>query len=145
MKRFLPFCLLMLSFSAYAGLTKWVDADGKVHYSDEPPPANVNAKILAVPKAASGVPAEKTYVEQEAERKKALKAREEAEKKSAKQQEDAAAKQKYCASLRSNLTTLEKGSRIATLNEKGETVIMDDATRQQQIEEARKQLSANCN
>lgn len=145
MKRCLPFCLLLLSFSAHAGLTKWVDAEGKVHYSDEPPPANVNAKTLAVPKAASGVPAEKTYVEQEAERKKTLKTREETEKKAAKQQEDAAAKQKYCASLRSNLATLEKGSRIATLNEKGETVIMDDSTRQQQIEEARKQLSTNCN
>ena len=146
MHRSLPVaCLLLLSFSAHAGLTKWVDAEGKVHYSDEPPPANVNAKVLAVPKAASGVPAEKTYVEQEAERKKALKNKAESEQKAAKQQEDAAAKQKYCASLRSHLATLEKGSRLATYNEKGESVIMDDAARQQQIEEARKQLSANCN
>lgn len=145
MKRCLSFCLFLLSCSAHAGLTKWVDAEGKVHYSDEPPPANVNAKILATPKAASGVPAEKTYIEREAERKKTLKTKEEAEQKTAKQQEEAAARQKYCASLRSHLATLEKSSRIATYNEKGESVMMDDSTRQQQIEEARKQLSANCN
>ena len=57
MKRYLPICLLLLSFSAYGALTKWVDADGKVHYSDEPPPVNVKTKTLATPhEPASGVP-----------------------------------------------------------------------------------------
>lgn len=145
MKRSLLLCLLLLCFNANAGLYKWVDADGKVHYSDEPPPVNVNAEALSTPKAATNAPSEKSYVEREADMKKALKTKEEADKKAAKQQEDAAAKQKYCASLRSHLATLEKASRIATLNEKGESVIMDDAMRQQQIEEAHKQLSTNCN
>lgn len=145
MKRCVLLCLLLLCFNANADLFKWVGADGKVHYSDEPPPTNVNAETLATPKAAASTSSEKSYIEREADRKKTLKTKEEAEKKAAKQQEDAIAKEKYCASLRSHLTTLEKASRIATLNEKGESVIMDDAMRQQQIEEARKQLSTNCN
>ena len=145
MKRCLAVCLLLFSFSAFGALTKWVDAEGKVHYSDEPPPANVKAQTLVTPSAASGVPAEKTYIERESELKKTLKTKEETDQKAAKQQEAAMAKQKYCASLRAHLTALEKSPRIASYNDKGERVVMDDATRLQQMEEARKQISANCN
>lgn len=145
MKRCLPVCLLLLSFSAHGALTKWVDADGKVHYSDEPPPANVNAKTLVAPSAASGVPADKTYLERETERKKALKTQEETEQKAAKEQEAALAKQKYCSSLRANLTTMEKSPRIASYNEKGERVLMDETARQQQLAEIRQRIAAECN
>ena len=145
MKRCLPICLLLLSFSASGALTKWVDTEGKVHYSDGPPPLDVKAKKLAIPSAASGVPAQKTYVEREAELKKTLKAKEEALQKAAHQKEETMSNQKYCASLRANLATLENSPRIATYNDKGERVIMDDATRQKEIEEARKQISTNCN
>ncbi|MBI4936893.1 MAG: DUF4124 domain-containing protein [Nitrosomonadales bacterium] len=145
MKRCLPVCLLLLSFSAHGALTKWVDAEGKVHYSDEPPPANVKAKTLIAPSAASGVPAEKTYIERETDLKKSLKAREETEQKAAQQQEAALAKQKYCSSLRANLTTMEKSPRIASYNEKGERVLMDETARQQQLAEIRQRIAAECN
>lgn len=145
MKRCLPVCLLLLSLNAYGALTKWVDADGKIHYSDEPPPINVKAKKLSTPSPASGVPAQKTYAEQEAELRKTQKTKEEAEQKAAKQQEEALAKQKYCATLRASLTTLENSPSIATYNDKGERVIMDNAARQREIEEARRQISSNCN
>ena len=161
MKRYLPICLLLLSLSANGEITKWVDADGKehvsgmlrkwvdadgkVHYSDEPPPTNVKAKTLTTPSAASGVPAQKTYVEREAEWKKSQKAREDAAQKSAQQQEEALSKQKYCVDLRANLIAMEKSPSIATYNDKGERGIMDDATRQKKIEEVRKQISSNCN
>lgn len=145
MKLYLPVCLLLLSFNAYGALTKWVDADGKVHYSDEPPPLNVKANKLKTPPPVKGAPAEKTYVEQEAELRKTLKTREETEQKTAKQQEETLARQKYCASLRAHLATLENSPSVATYNEKGERVIMDNAARQKEIEEARKQIGSNCN
>ena len=145
MKPYLPVCLFLLSFSAYGVLNKWVDADGKVHYSDEPPPLDVKAKKLAMPSAASGVPAQKTYIELESELKKTQKAKEEAGQKASRQQEETLAKQKHCASLRTHLTTLENSPRIATYNDKGERTLMDDATRQKEMEEARKQISSNCN
>jgi len=146
MKRCLPICLLLLSFSAYGALTKWVDADGKVHYSDEPPPDNVKAKPLTTPHdSASGVPAAKTFVEREAELKKAQKAKEETDQKTIKQQEEVLAKQKNCTAAKANLKTLENSPQIATYNDKGERALMDDATRKQQIEEARDQISTYCN
>ncbi len=146
MKRYLPICLLLLSFSAYGALTKWVDADGKVHYSDEPPPDNVKTKTLTAPRdPASGVPAAKTFVEREAERKKAQKTKEEAAQKAAQQQEEALAKQKDCASAKTNLKALENSPLIAIYNDKGESSYMDDSTRRKNIEEARKQISTYCN
>ena len=48
MKKFLLILSVLASANAFAGLSKWVDADGKVHHSDQPPPANVKAKTLRV-------------------------------------------------------------------------------------------------
>lgn len=144
MKRYLPVCLLLLSFSASAALTKWVDDDGKVHYSDGPPPDNVKAKAIATPHdPVSGVP--KTFVEREAEMKKNQKAKEDAAKKAAQQQENALLKQKNCAAAKANLRALENSPQITIYNDKGEAANMDDKARQQGIEEARKQISTFCN
>ncbi len=145
MKRCLLVFLLLLSVSAHGALNKWVDAEGKVHYSDEPPPSNVKAQTLATPSEISGVPAQKTVAEREADRKKALKAKEEAAQKAVQQQERELAKQKNCESAKANLRTLESNARIATYNDKGESINMDAAARQQGIEEANKQISTYCN
>ena len=143
MKRYLPICLLLLSFSAYGALTKWVDDDGKVHYSDGPPPENVKTKPITTPHdPVSGVP--KTFVEREAEMKKAQKAKEDAAKKAAQQQEEALTKQKNCTAAKANLRTFESNSPLSTYNDKGESINMDDTARQQNIEEARKQIGIFC-
>lgn len=144
MKRCLPIFLLLLSVSAHGALNKWVDAEGNVHYSDEPPPPNVKAQTLTTPPAASGEPVQKTIAEREAERKKAQKAKEDAAQKSAQQQENALIKQKNCAGVQANLKTFESNAPLSTYNNKGESINMDDSTRQQKIEEARKQISIYC-
>ncbi len=140
MKRCLPIFLLLLCASAHGALNKWVDDEGKVHYSDQPPPANVKAQTLVPPPAIKGESAEKTIAEREAERKKAQKAKEE----EAQQQENALAKQKNCEGAKGNLRVLKSNSPISTYNEKGESINMDDATRQKKIEEALKQISTYC-
>ncbi len=146
MKRFLPICLLLLCFNAYGALTKWVDADGVVHYTDGPVPDNVKTRSYSAPHdQTSGIPAAKTFVEREAEWKKAQKAKEEASLKDAQLQEEALAKQKNCSAAKANLKALENSPLIMTYNDKGESGYMDDATRRQRIEEARKQISTYCN
>jgi len=146
MKRCLPIFLLLLSVSsAHGAVTKWVDSDNKVHYSDEQPPANIKAQTLATPSAISGVPAQKTVAEREAERKKKLKAKEEAAQKSAQQHEKELAKQKNCDVAKASLRTFERNTPLATYNDKDERTIMDAATRQQGIEDANKQISTYCN
>ena len=53
MKSWMLFSVLMLAcVAAQADFYRWVDADGKVHYSDQPPPASV--KQVEKKKAAGG-------------------------------------------------------------------------------------------
>lgn len=40
---------LLFSFGAHGEIVRWVDAAGKVHYSDGPPPSNVPVKKLNIP------------------------------------------------------------------------------------------------
>ena len=148
----LPVCLLLfglLSFNAHGEVNKWVDDNNRVHYSDQPPPANTQVTPLittATPAtAASAVSAPKSLAERDAEYKKAQKAKEEAAQKTAKQQEEARTRQKFCADTRISLKSLEEGARISTYDAKGERTFLDDAARQQRIEEARKSISTTCN
>jgi len=150
MKYCLAICLLLTSISSHAALNKWVDADGKVHYSDTAP-ADVKAKKLrssAAPDAitaVSGIAAPKSLAEREAEWKKSQKSKEEATQKADQEKEAAAIKQKNCETARSNLATLENSPAIVTYNEKGERIYMDDSSRKQGIEESRKAVSSYCN
>src|SRR3989338_4017417 len=109
MKKILLILLTLVSASALAGLHKWVDADGKVHYSDQPPPANVKATTLRSTSsakdsasesgaAASSAPAApKTIAEREAELKKAQQAEKESADKAARKQAEADARRTICA------------------------------------------------
>jgi len=150
MKYSLAIFLLLTSITSHAALNKWVDADGKVHYSDTAP-SDVKVKTLrssAAPEAitpVSGVAAPKSLAERNAEWKKSQKSKEEAAQKAAQEQEAALVKQKNCETARNNLATLENSPAIATYNEKYERVLMDDAARKQSIDEARKLISSFCN
>lgn len=148
MKHLLTIFLLLICHIAHAELSKWVDAEGKVHYSDEAPPANVKVKPLNIPKEhapfASATPATKSLAELEAELRKKQKAKEAATQKAIQQQEEARAKQQNCDIARSNLRVLEDSPRIATYGSNGERSYLDDAARKQRIEEARKVVSQHC-
>lgn len=149
MKRGLPIFLLLFSLSSYAGLHKWIDSSGKVHYSDEAPPDNAKVETMRkthVDEApASAPPPGKTIFEREADLKKAQKAKQEAAQKTAKEQEQAQAKQKNCEQARTQLANLQNAPRISTYDASGERTIMDDNARQQAINEAQSAISAYCN
>lgn len=155
----LPLPIFLVVFSTFslhghAAINKWVDENNRVHYSDQPAPSNAKAAPLRTPSetdpvaaiapAASEVTAPKTLAEREAEFRKAQKAKEEQEKKEAKQKEEDQVRQRYCEDARSNQLTLENSRRIATYDSKGELVYMDEATRNQRMEEVRKAISKHC-
>jgi hypothetical protein len=150
MKLYLFICILLASFNASAALNKWVDADGKVHYSDSRP-EDVKVQTLRTSVApdsaasASSAYAPKTLAEREVEWKKSQNEKVEADKKAAIDKENVAIKQKNCSGARSNLAALENSQRMVTYNEKGEKSFLDESARQQQKEEARKAISSYCN
>jgi hypothetical protein len=141
--------LVLISFNAHAGLNKWVDADGKVHYSDTPPPDVTTEKVRNI--AGKGQPdatvsfSPKSVAEREADMKKAQKSKEEEAQKKEQQDAVAATRKSNCEGARQNAHVLEEGMPILTYGPKGERVFLNDSARAQRLEEARKAVSSNCN
>jgi hypothetical protein len=151
MKPYFPILILVLmSFNVQAKVHKWVDADGAIHYSDTGPGEdtetqgvrNVTGKDQA---GATTAVAPKSIAEREAELRKAKLSKEEANQKKAAQDKQDEAKKSNCAAARDNSRVLEESPRIATYDANGERSLMDDSTRAQKLEEARKAVSENCN
>ena len=149
MSRFLLILLMLGSPNAFAGISKWVDAQGQVHYSDQPPPPQTQAKTLrttseAADSAQSGVNAVKTLAEREAEIKKDALAKQEAADKAAKKQATADTLKANCDTAHENLRTLQSGVRLLEVDANGERSYIDDAQRQQRIEKIQQDISNNC-
>jgi len=152
MKKLLLILSILTSANAFAGLSKWVDADGKVHYSDQPPPANVKATTLrtssdaAAPEsaAASAPAAPKTIAEREAELKKAQRAKKEADDRAAQEQARAQGEKTNCDAAQQSLRALQEGMRIVEVDAQGERSYLDDEQRRQRIEKAQQNIRTYC-
>jgi len=150
LKHLIAIFLLFNCINTNAALNKWVDTDGKVHYSDTAP-ADVKVKTLKSPSVentvvqTSGVPSQKTLAEREVEWQKSQKMKEESAKKVAQEQEVAAVKQKNCDGARSNLAAYENSGRMVQYDAKGEKSFLDEAARAKKLEDARKAVSNYCN
>jgi hypothetical protein len=148
-----------VALPAAAQTYKWTDADGKVHYSDQPPPANAKEQATikppkpsaSAPTAATvptdkGAPAAKakTYVEQEADFKK--RQVEAAEREAAERKKAAEAEQnkQNCEQARLQLKSLQSGGRQTRTNAQGEREYLNDAQIAQDIERAKKLVDNWC-
>lgn len=143
--------VLAVAASAHAGITKWVDAEGKVHYSDGPPPASaksqksLNIQNTPAPSQAPAAGGEgKSLAERNLESNKRRVETEEAAAKEARDKEEAKRKQANCAQARAQLQALQEGQRMSSYNEKGERVFMEDSARPAAIAEAQKAVNSWC-
>ncbi|MGE0357476.1 MAG: DUF4124 domain-containing protein [Burkholderiales bacterium] len=143
MKRILVLaCALAASTAAMAQLYKWVDKDGRVTYSDQPPPAQ-ESKQLNIGGGAP-TPARPSATERDKELEKSRQdAREKAK------LADAAAKkaqldEENCNRARAYLRTVTDGGRIATYDAKGERVLLDDEQIEQERVKAQKAVDESC-
>ena len=146
--------LASFSVAASAELYRWVDENGRVHYSDTPPPPNAKVeKETKKPQRPTAAPAQgatpgqapKSYVEKEADfRKRRV---EQAEKEAADQKalQEAAEKKRNCDQSRNQLVTLKAGGRVARRNAQGEPEYMDEKQIAQEISLAEKAVSEWCN
>ena len=141
--------LSLLSLNANAALNKWVDADGKVHYSDIVPPDVSTQTVRNIAgkdeEKATASSAPKSLAEREAELKKSTQEKEDAAKKKTQQDAQAEAKKSNCNAARENVQTLEHSPSIVTYDANGERTYLDDTARAQRLEEARKAISSDCN
>ncbi|MCX7140747.1 MAG: DUF4124 domain-containing protein [Proteobacteria bacterium] len=156
---------LGLALPASAQMYKWVDSNGKVQYSDKPPPSNVKTEKLResapAPAPAPSAPAAgdgkggakqdaaksgpKTVAEQEqAFRKRQLdsaKAREEAGQKQAESRD----RTENCTRAKAAVASLQMGGRQVRIDEKGERVFLDDQQIAQELARAKQDAASACN
>jgi hypothetical protein len=149
MGKFLLILLILASTNTYAAINKWVDSQGQVHYSDQPPPPGKQPITLredsnTQDSASSGASETKTIAEREAELKKEN-AKKQAEADKAAQKKAAEAERKAsCDSAQENLRAMQSGLRVMTVNANGEKSYMDDKERQQRIDKANQAISDYC-
>jgi hypothetical protein len=134
------------ALGAHAQLYKWIDKDGKVQYSDTPPPpeARSGAPLRVQSGAGTPAPASASLAEQE---KALAKRREDASKAESKAAEDAKLAEKHrerCDQARSYLATLNDGGRLVRTNANGEREFLDDAAIEAERKRAQVAISESC-
>lgn len=145
--------LLAASPAMAAGeMYRWVDANGQVHYSDQPPPADAkdiksmrSKGIEPIESDDSDDSAEPSYVEQNAafEERQAKKAEDQAKAAEEKRAEDE--RKKNCQLARSNYNTVSVGGRITRVNAQGEREYLSDEEIESETAEARRAMEQWCN
>jgi len=137
---------------------KWRGKDGRIQYSDLPPPAGTaDQDILQRPNPsrrfappapasapASGAATAAAKVEPELEAKRRKAEQEQAEKDKASQAQVDAAKAENCAKAKSYLRTLDDGIRITRTDAKGEREVLDDKGRAEETKRTREVIASNC-
>jgi|SRR5262245_25044455 len=138
-------------------LYRSVGPDGRVQYSDRPPTDGKNVEKITSTRGsgpASAAPAAgddakagapKTNAEKEqAFRQRRIEAEEKA-RKDDKVAQDKTARTEACAAMRRQVAGMQSGPRVARLNERGETVFLEDTDIQQEIGRLQRDIAANCN
>ncbi len=152
----------------------WKDTNGRLVYSDRPPPSDVkaanivrqpNRHVLANPAPASGplddadkpsdaknsdtknapaANAPKTIAEREMEFRKRQQERADSDKKAADEQAKSATKTAECERARGYMKSLEDGVRITQTDASGNREFLDDAQRAAEAERTRRIIQSTC-
>lgn len=148
MKFLLALAALSLAAApAGAEMYRWIDEQGKVQYSDQPPPAKAKSGTklnISNQPAAPAATAEKSAKDKELEFRKRQTDAADADAKQKKAEEEKQTRAANCDSARKNLRSLEESGRIFTYDEKGERTYMSDAEREKNIANARKAVAEWC-
>jgi hypothetical protein len=139
-----------LALTAAGEMYRWVDENGRIHYSDQPPPATLKQqkemkqRVRPSSGATTAEPAP-NYVDQEAAFRKRQVEQAEKQADEQKAQQAAAEKQQNCQRTRQHLATLQSGTRITRANAQGEREYLDDAQIAQEIQAAQQAAAQWCN
>ncbi|MBL8519915.1 MAG: DUF4124 domain-containing protein [Betaproteobacteria bacterium] len=147
--------ILLAAATVTAQVYRWVDKDGKVQYSDQPPPAGASKadpkKIADAPAAATGSAAaggSKSIADQSKDfdkrRKDAAKKSDEQSKKDEEARKVTENDQLNCKNARAALKDLESGRPIARTNESGDRSYLTDEQRQAEMARAKEIAADSC-
>ena len=130
-----------------AALYKWTDANGRVIYSDQPPPGNVKVETINAPPPPANPNAVKDLANKEVELQKKKQARAEDDTKANKARVDANMRRQECQRARGQaiaLAQVRPGRALHHERRQGERVAMDDAARLAERQRLDYWISENC-
>jgi Skp family chaperone for outer membrane proteins len=137
--------LALVAAPAFAATYKWTDANGRVVYSDQPPPGNVKVESIAGPPPPANPDAVKELAVKEAEvkQKKMLRAEEDAKAAKARVEDDK--KREQCTKVRNQIALMQSNVNIVyRTNANGEQMLMDEAARRIEREQLEAWSRENC-
>ena len=162
---FAVFALTAISGLSQAEIYKWKDKDGKVRYSDTPPPSNikqepitgkkksvaptgkeplapVESAVIAPAATPKDIEPPKNAEDVAAEQRRRIADAE----KNNKQEKEADVKRKAenCSAAKANMETYTQGGRVYKMNEKGEREYMDESGFKAGREKAQQEINENC-
>lgn len=136
------FCVAQPAFGA---LYKWVDANGRVVYSDQPPTGDYKVETISGPPPPTNPNAPQDLANKQLENKKQQADVASDAKKAAQQRVDAERRLSSCREARAELTRLSADQILLyTVNEKGEQVFMNDAERKRRRDATELFIKGNC-
>jgi hypothetical protein len=142
---FLCCALAVAALPAHAGLYKWTDGSGKVHYADQPPTGDAQTlKPSSAGQADAAREATQALDARDQAFRKRLKDAEDARAKAEKEAAEARRKRENCDKARNNLDVLQNRPRVYTTNAAGQRTYMDDAARTQALANSQKAVAENC-
>jgi len=135
----------LLAAPALATMYKWVDKDGKVVYSDQPPPANVKSEVIKPPPPPVNPNAAQEFADKQLELKAKEKKTQEEAKTAERTRLDNERRREGCQQARAQLRALEVGNQLyLRYDEKGQPIYLDDAGRQSAIATQRDYVRELC-
>ena len=146
---FIAMAILLATATVAAQVYKWVDKDGKVQYTDTPPPASATkteAKKFDAPPAsapAAGAPG-KSLADRAKDFDKRKAEDAEKQKKAETDQKNADIKAANCKDAKANIAALESGRPMARTTDTGDREVMSDEARLADIAKARKAAEESC-
>lgn len=124
---------------------RWVDKDGRVHYSQTPPSSTgVNAQTLNInppPPDPTTLQNDQKMAQQNQDRDKQA---EDAQKKDQQAQQEQAQRQKECDYLQQRLQVLQQSARVATVDAQGNKTYVSDDDRAKQEQQLQDQINKTC-
>ena len=137
--------LLALAAPAAAATYKWVDANGRVVYSDQPPPANVKSEVVRPPPPPANPNAARELADREIAIQQRDKKRAEEAKAADSVRQASERKREACVNALGHLKALqERGETLYRYNDKGERVMFNDEMRREEFERQQRIVRENC-
>ncbi len=129
---------LILQTPSYAGVYKWVDQDGQVHYGDKP--ANPDADKISIRKNDTTKPRAINKDEKKPDDKKIEQTATEPKKVEISKKE----KRQLCKEATNDITSITSRGRMREINTKGEYSYLSEKQRQQRLSAAKKKQGKFC-